>query len=267
MNTPRVTIGALQVDAVDLQSTVELVGSWIENRTRQYLCFCNIRSVAQSSRDPHLNQAYAHAALVVPDGMPLVWILKMFGFAAVTRVYGPDFVLAFCQHSSGKNWRHAFYGGSPGIADSMAHALHSKYPHLQIAGTWSPPFRDLSPQEEQRYISEINETKPDILWVGLGCPKQEKWIARNRAQLNAPVLAGVGYAFDVHSGIAQQAPPWMRQNGLEWFFRSLQKPSRIWSHLVVDGSIILRLALQTLLERQPQPDKTAPFTSLNKRLF
>lgn len=250
IDLPHESLCGVNVHAIGLRESARLALNWIESRQKHYICFCNIRSIARAGSHSEVRAAFQHAALAAPDGMPLVWILRLLGFRSAERVYGPDFVNTFAELSQRNECRHAFYGGKPGVAIKFAQRLKHRYPRIQIAGVWSPPRGELSEQEQGRYLEEINASHADILWVGLGAPRQELWISRYRPQLNTPVIAGVGYAFDVHSGEARQAPLWLRQFGLEWAYRSLQRPSRIWSHLIVDGSAFALIALRCLLRRR-----------------
>ena len=146
------------------------------------------------------------------------------GFAFVERVYGPDLLLACCQRSVSTGYRHFFYGGGTGVAERLIERLQSRFPGLQVVGSYSPPFRALSPEEDAEVIRRINAAKPDMVWVGLSTPKQERWMSEHRDRLTAPVLVGVGAAFDFHAGLKRQAPRWMQRSGLEWLFRLLTEP-------------------------------------------
>jgi N-acetylglucosaminyldiphosphoundecaprenol N-acetyl-beta-D-mannosaminyltransferase len=160
--------------------------------------------------------------------MPLVWILRSRGYECVERVYGPDLMLAVFGHFEGKGWKHFFYGGEPGVADELANTMRARFPALQIVGTYSPPFRDLTEVEKAQVTAMINESQADIVWVGISSPKQEFWMAEHKDRLEGNVLIGVGAAFDFLSGRKRQAPRWMQKTGLEWLFRWLQEPRRLW---------------------------------------
>jgi N-acetylglucosaminyldiphosphoundecaprenol N-acetyl-beta-D-mannosaminyltransferase len=160
--------------------------------------------------------------------MPLVWLCRLAGQRHVERVYGPDLLLALCRHGLDKRYRHFFFGGAPGIADALAARLVHRFPGLIVAGTISPPFGVVSEAEEGIFVERINAARPDVVWVGLGTGRQERWMAENRPRLEAPVLIGVGAAFDFLSGRKPQAPRWMQRSGLEWMFRLASEPSRLW---------------------------------------
>jgi N-acetylglucosaminyldiphosphoundecaprenol N-acetyl-beta-D-mannosaminyltransferase len=168
------------------------------------------------------------SGLTTPDGMSVVWILKLLGQKEVGRVYGPDLMLALCKYGVEKKYRHYLYGGEPGVAEALASQLTDMFDGLQIAGIHSPPFRKLTNEEDQETIEKINAAKPDIVWVGLSSPKQEYWMAEHLERINVPVMIGVGAAFDFLSGSKPQAPGWMQRSGLEWLFRFLTEPRRLW---------------------------------------
>jgi len=168
------------------------------------------------------------SGLTTPDGMSVVWILKLLGHKDVGRVYGPDIMLALCQFGLEKKYRHFLFGGKPGIAEALASQLIERFDGLQIAGTHSPPFRKLTHEEEQETIEKINAAKPDIVWVGLSSPKQEYWMAEHLGRINAPVMTGVGAAFDFLSGSKPQAPRLIQRSGFEWLFRLATEPKRLW---------------------------------------
>jgi N-acetylglucosaminyldiphosphoundecaprenol N-acetyl-beta-D-mannosaminyltransferase len=159
----------------------------------------------------------------------------------VERVYGPDLLLALCRHSIRTGYRHFFYGGRPGVPERLVANLRRRFPGLRVAGTYAPPFRPLTPEEDERVVQIVNDANPDIVWVGLSTPKQERWMAAHVGRARAPVLIGVGAAFDFHAGVKKQAPPWMRRSGLEWSFRLLMEPRRLWSRYLVNGPLFLSL--------------------------
>jgi N-acetylglucosaminyldiphosphoundecaprenol N-acetyl-beta-D-mannosaminyltransferase len=187
------------------------------------------------------------ADLCVPDGMPLVWIGRSRGYPLKRRVYGPDLLLEFCRETNTKGYRHFFYGGGPDVPEALAAKLKAQFPLLEVAGVYSPPFRPLTPEEDARAVELINRSAADVLWVGLGCPKQEYWMYEHRDQLRVPVLVGVGQAFDVHAGRLRQAPVWMREHGLEWLFRLMSEPRRLWKRYLIYNSQFIFSELLELL--------------------
>lgn len=223
----RVNILGVGVSAITMDEALATIEGWIASREHQYICVRDVHGVMKSQRDATLRQIHNAAGLVTPDGMPLVWLARLKGFRHVERVYGPDLMLACCQLSISRGYRHFFYGGAEGVAQRLASRLRERFPGLAIAGTLSPPFRLLEPNEDEETVRNINQTHPDIVWVGLGTPKQERWMSAHVGRLDAPVLVGVGAAFDFHAGVKAQAPRWMRRAGLEWLFRLLAEPRRL----------------------------------------
>jgi N-acetylglucosaminyldiphosphoundecaprenol N-acetyl-beta-D-mannosaminyltransferase len=178
--------------------------------------------------DPTLYPIFNNAGMVTPDGMAVVWLLRLKGHKQVRRVYGPDLLLAVCEDGAAKGYRHYFYGGAPGVAETLVEKLSARIPNLQVVGTCAPPFGSISLKEDEEIIQQINRTNADILWVGLGSPKQEIWMQEHLGKINATVMVGVGAAFDFLSGNKAQAPLWLQRSGLEWLFRLLSEPKRLW---------------------------------------
>jgi N-acetylglucosaminyldiphosphoundecaprenol N-acetyl-beta-D-mannosaminyltransferase len=231
----RFDVLGVSVSAVDMAQAVDTIDAWVHARTPHYVCVTGVHGVMESRRDESLQRIHNRAGLVVPDGMPLVWLAHLDGRSHVRRVYGPDLMLACCARSVATGVRHFFYGGAPGIADRLATRLSHRFPGLAVAGTYTPSFRPLAPEEDQAVVASIDRSDADIVWVGLGTPKQERWMADHVARLRAPVLIGVGAAFDFHAGTKRQAPAWMQRNGLEWLFRLLTEPRRLWRRYLTNN--------------------------------
>ena len=241
----RVNVLGVGVSAITMADALAAIDQWIATRAPQYVCVTGVHGVMESQVDPSLREIHNQAGLVTPDGMPLVWLSRLHGHHHVQRVYGPDLMLACCEASIGNGYRHFFYGGGPGVAERLAKRLGERFDGLQIVGTWSPPFRDLTAAEEEAMIDRITSSKPDIVWVGLSTPKQERWMARYIGRLPAAVLIGVGAAFDIHAGVTKQAPPWMQRSGLEWLFRLATEPRRLARrYLTNNPRFVWRLLLQ-----------------------
>ena len=231
MNAPshrRVDILGVHLSAVDRSTAVDEVVRFVDERARTYVCVTGVHGVMESQRDPILAEIHNRSGLTTPDGMPMVWAARRAGAPVISRVYGPDLMLDVCERSQREGWRHYFYGAKPGVADELAARLVSRFPDLVVAGTMSPPYRPLSEEENDRVVATIEAAQPDIVWVGLSTPKQERWMASNRSHLSAAVLIGVGAAFDIHAGRLAQAPRWMQRAGLEWLFRLAIEPRRLW---------------------------------------
>jgi N-acetylglucosaminyldiphosphoundecaprenol N-acetyl-beta-D-mannosaminyltransferase len=224
----RVGVLGVGVCPVSIPVVLDIVDGWIRSRQPHYVCVTGVHGVMESHRDPELRQIHNEAGLVVPDGMPLVWLSRLGGHAGADRVYGPDLLLACCERSLRYGYRHFFYGGASGVAELLAERLTQRYPGLRVAGTYSPPFRPLTPAEDAAVVDRINGSRADLVWIGLSTPKQERWMYQQRGSLRAPVLLGVGAAFDFHAGLKKQAPRWLQRSGFEWLFRLLTEPRRLW---------------------------------------
>lgn len=230
----------VRVHAVQIPDVIRLMEKWIEeNQKGHYVAVTNVHGIIEAWKSPSFRKILNSASLNVPDGMPLVWIGRRKGYFLKQRVCGPDLMEAFCKET-GSKYRHFFYGGEPKVVTQLTKILDSKY-RIQIAGVFSPPFRPLTREEDEEVVKFINEAKPDVLWVGLGCPKQEKWMYEHRERLNIPVMVGVGAAFDFLSGIKPRAPHWMQENGLEWLFRLITEPKRLWKRYLLNGPLFILL--------------------------
>jgi N-acetylglucosaminyldiphosphoundecaprenol N-acetyl-beta-D-mannosaminyltransferase len=239
----RVNVLGVGVSAINIPLAVQTIELWIEQRDPHYVCVTGVHGVMESQADQDLRAIHNRAGLVTPDGMPLVWVGRLKGQRQMTRVYGPDLMLALCERAAEKGYRHYFYGGAEGVPEQLAEALRVRFPGLQVAGTYSPPFRPLTPEEDADVVSMINAADPDIVWVGLSTPKQERWMAAHVSRIHAPVMLGVGAAFDFHTGRKPQAPGWMQRNGLEWLFRLLTEPKRLWKRYVYNNPRFIALIL------------------------
>lgn len=247
LSTPiaRVNVLGVRVSAINMPMAVETLDNWIASREPHYVCVTNVYGVMESQRDTVLREIHNSAGLVTPDGMPLVWISRLRGQRHVSRVYGPDLMLAMCERSLARGYRHYLYGGAAEVPAKLAARLQSRFPGLKVAGMHSPPFRSLSADEDEQVTRLINQAAPDIVWVGLGTPKQERWMAAHVGKLTAPVLIGVGAAFDFHAGVKRQAPPVIQRCGFEWLFRLATEPQRLWRrYLINNPRFIIAVAMQ-----------------------
>lgn len=239
----RVNILGVGVSAINMEMALAVIEGWIKRRKPHYVCVTGVHGVMESQRDESLRRVHNQAGLVTPDGMPLVWLSRLKGYRHVDRVYGPDLMLALCEHSVSRGYRHFFCGGAEGVPEQLSEVLQKRFPGLQVVGTYSPPFRPLTPEEDEAVVRMINGADPDIVWVGLSTPKQERWMAEHRARLNAPVLIGVGAAFDFLTSRKPQAPRWMQRAGLEWLFRLLTEPRRLWRRYLINNPLFVALVL------------------------
>jgi N-acetylglucosaminyldiphosphoundecaprenol N-acetyl-beta-D-mannosaminyltransferase len=245
--TQKTNILGIGVSAINIEMTISQIEKWIDHKQKSYICCTNTHLLSESLKSDPLHRALNNADLVTPDGMPLVWLSKWYGKKHVSRVYGPDLLLEVCRVSSTMKWKHYFYGGAQGVAEKLVANLKTKFPNLDVVGIYSPPFRPIKESEDLDDVTRINACQPDIVWVGLGAPKQELWMASHRLIISAPVMIGIGAAFDFHAGVKKQAPRWMRKNGLEWFYRLATEPRRLGRRYVVNNSRFLFWSLLQIL--------------------
>ncbi len=247
MNHKRLNVLGVGVSAINMPLALATLDTWIAQRTPHYVCVTGVHGVMESQHDPVLRQIHLAAGMVTPDGMPLVWLNWLAGQRHVERVYGPDLMLATLAYGLERGYRHYFYGGAEGVPELLAERMRARFAGVQIVGGYSPPFRALSPEEDEQIVQMINATQPDIVWIGLGSPKQERWAAAHVGRLDAPVLVCVGAAFDFHAGLKPQAPRWMQHSGLEWAFRLACEPRRLWRRYLINNPLFVwRVAQQVL---------------------
>jgi N-acetylglucosaminyldiphosphoundecaprenol N-acetyl-beta-D-mannosaminyltransferase len=239
------------VAMVDYAGAVEVMDRLIEGRERGYVCAAPVHALMVAQKDPEMLAALQGSTLVVPDGMPLVWAANLLGEDLDDRVYGPELMLRYSDHCAERGHRVWLYGGrDQGSLVQLALSMRRRHSGIRIVGGYSPPFRALTGDEEATLVRQINEARPDVLWVGIGVPKQEKWMARMRERLDVPVMCGVGAAFDFHSGRVSMAPAWMQERGLEWIFRIGQEPRRLLRrYLTTNPRFVAAFARQYLAER------------------
>lgn len=255
----RVNILGVQVSAIDLDLATDTIEGWIRASTPHYVCITGVHGIMESWRDGALRSIHNAAGLVTPDGMPLVWMSHKLGFPRVRRVYGPDLMRRMTELSARHGYRNYYYGGRPGIPERLSAELLRAHPQLRVAGGFSPPFGAVSPEEDAAIVERINAAEPDIVWVGLSTPKQERWMAAHRTRLTAPVLVGVGAAFDFLAGDKPQAPAWMQRSGLEWLFRMATEPRRLAGRYIRNNPAFIYQALRQLAipQRFPQAGQDA----------
>jgi N-acetylglucosaminyldiphosphoundecaprenol N-acetyl-beta-D-mannosaminyltransferase len=237
----RVNVLGVGISAINLSDAVRTIEGWIASGERHYVNVCNVHTVMECQKDEALRRLVNDSGLSTPDGMPLVWLSRLHGHASAGRVYGPDLMLTLSERSQRTGHRHFFYGGGPGVAERLADKLRERFTGLRVAGTHEPPFRPVGAQEDRAVLDAIDASGADIVWVGLGTPKQDYWVARHRPLLSAPVLIAVGAAFDFHAGLIAQAPRWMQRSGLEWLFRLSREPRRLTYRYLVYNPLFLTL--------------------------
>lgn len=247
---PRARIMGVNVSAITMADALGAVEGWIARRARNYVCITGVHGVIESQSDPRLMTIHERAGMATPDGMPLVWMARKLGHGRTERVYGPDLMLRLTELSALRGYRQYYFGGAPGLAERLRDRLTTRFPGLAVAGTFSPPFRPSSAEEDEEIVRMINAAKPDIVWVGLSTPKQEYWMASHLDRIEAPVMIGVGAAFDFLAGTKRQAPAWMQKRGLEWLFRLLSEPRRLWRRYgKIVPQFMLGASLQLLRQR------------------
>lgn len=239
----------VQFDLVAYEDVMKMIQHWRINRQSHYITLANPFSVTRCLRDSAMRKALNNAGMTLPDGVGIVFAARLLGYRNNGRTSGPALMLKVCDWGRQYGYRHYFYGGADGIADRLAGRLKEMYPGLEIAGTYCPPFRPLSKEQEKQIIDRINSAGPDIVWVGLGAPKQEKWMATNGRRIAATALIGVGAAFDFHSGNAKWAPQWIQHHGFEGIYYLLFRPRRTFPKLF-STSLFTALVLGLSLKRK-----------------
>jgi N-acetylglucosaminyldiphosphoundecaprenol N-acetyl-beta-D-mannosaminyltransferase len=227
-SSDRVNVLGIGVSAINLDVALARITQALEKKEKGYVCVTGMHGISEAQSDPKFRQILNRAFLCTPDGMPLVWVGRLQGKKHMARVYGPDLMLAVMALSGQTGWRHFFYGGADGTAQTLQEKLAERFPKLRIVGTYQPPFRPLNAEEQATFQETIRRTRPDAIWVGLSTPKQERFMAEYLPKLDVTLMFGVGAAFDFLAGKVRQAPRWMQCSGLEWFFRLCCEPRRLW---------------------------------------
>lgn len=242
---PYADVLGVKVSAVNMRNAVALAEDWIARRRPGYICLTGVHGIMEADADPEFREILNRAVLNAPDGMPLSWIGHAQGHRTMDRVFGPDFMAAMCSASVDGRYRHFLYGGQPGVAQDLKRALLERFPGLQIVGTWTPPFRPLTSAEEAEFLTAVHSAQPDIVWIGLSTPKQERFMAAWVGRLHVPLLVGVGAAFDFHTGRLKDSPRWIKRSGLQWLHRMLQDPRRLAPrYLRTHPAFVWNIALQ-----------------------
>lgn len=248
---PRCNVLGVGVSAIHMEQAVAIAEQCIRERSKGYICVTGVHGVMEAQSDPVLRGILNHSLMTTPDGMPTVWIGRLQGHSQMERVYGPDFMMALCARSSKTGCRHFLYGGNAGIAGRLAAVLQERFAGIHIAGVYTPPFRPLNTAEKAELIELVRQSKPDVIWVGLSTPKQERFMAEYLEQLDTCLMIGVGAAFDIHTGGIADAPAWMKQAGLQWFHRLCQEPGRLWKrYLINNPKFLWSIGLQFLQLRR-----------------
>ena len=253
---PRANVLGVGISCVDIPGAVRTIAGWLSRGEHSYVCIRDAHGVVLCQHDEELRRVHNQAGMVTPDGMPLVWFCRALGFREVSRVYGPDLMCAVLADPALRGRRHFLLGGAPGVAADLARELGRRFPGFSPVGIYAPPPEATADGLDQRALAALHESQAEIVWVGLGSPKQERWMARHLPHTSVAAMIGVGAAFDFLSGRKPQAPGWMQRNGLEWLFRLLTEPRRLTGRYLKTIPAFLWLALLTAtgLRSFPSPD-------------
>lgn len=238
-------IGA-PIDSVSWPAALLRLSGWSAAQESRYVCICNVHSVVTARQDRSFAKVIREADMATPDGAPVAWLMRRLGVASQQRINGPDLMWRYCAEAAKRDESIYLYGGQQQTLDILQRKLLAQFPGLKIAGAYSPPYRPLTAEEDAAVVETINASGAGTVWVSLGCPKQEQWMAEHRGRINA-VMIGVGAAFDYHAGTIQRAPLWMQRNGLEWLHRVCSEPRRLWKRYLVTNTLFIYFAGRQLL--------------------
>lgn len=234
------------INALTWTAALQLLSDWAAKRESRYVCICNAHSVVTARRDPTFARILRNADMATPDGAPVAWMMRRRGITCQERINGPDLMWRYCASAACRNESIYLYGSRPETLSALQESLAQNFPGLYIAGSYSPPFRELTPEEDKAVVDAINDSGAGIVWVSLGCPKQEKWMAEHRGRIRA-TMVGVGAAFDYHANVIKRAPIWMQEHGLEWLHRLSSEPRRLWQRYLITNSLFVMYAAHQLL--------------------
>jgi N-acetylglucosaminyldiphosphoundecaprenol N-acetyl-beta-D-mannosaminyltransferase len=231
----RVNILGVGVSALSMDAALRESERFLDSGQRGYVCVTGVHGIIEAQGDQSFRNILNNSFLTTPDGMPTVWLGHLHGFKEMTRVYGPDYMLGLCERSMERGYRHFLYGGKPGVAEELRTELTRRFPTLKIVGTYCPPFRPLNAQEETDLCEQLERSQADVLWCGLSTPKQERFMAAYSSRLPVRLMVGVGAAFDLLSGNLREAPDWMKRSGLQWLYRLIREPKRLWRRYLINN--------------------------------
>ena len=244
----RLPVLGVPISAVDWNEALAALHTWVRARESRYVCICNAHSVVMAGQNALFRRAIEAADMATPDGAPVAWMLRQLGQRQQQRINGPDLMWRYCAQVAGTDASVYLYGSTPDTLQRLRQQLHAAFPSLVIAGMRSPPFRPLSADEDAADVAAINASGAGLVWVSLGCPKQELWMAAHAGRVQA-VMVGVGAAFDFHAGTVARAPAWMRTHGLEWLHRFASEPRRLWRRYLITNTLFVWGAARQLLGR------------------
>jgi N-acetylglucosaminyldiphosphoundecaprenol N-acetyl-beta-D-mannosaminyltransferase len=245
---PRVNVLGVGVSALNMSDAVQLSDSFVQSGGKGYICVTGVHGVMEAQADPSFRAIQNRSLITTPDGMPTVWIGHLQGHKQMSQVCGPEFMLEFCALAARRGYKHFLYGGQVGVAEQLKAALVDRFPGLKIVGTFTPPFRALNADEEKELYQKVRDSEADILWCGISTPRQERFMAQYVDYLPVKLMIGVGAAFDINSGRQSDAPKWLKRSGLNWFYRLLQEPRRLWRRYLYNNPKFLWLFFLQLLK-------------------
>lgn len=255
MKKPSTTrILGVNISITNMEDVIQCILSQLDSLKGQYICFSNVHTTVMSRKNPDYCNVQNNAFMALPDGSPVALVARMRGYEQAEQVAGPDFMPALWKATENKEYKHYFYGSSPETIKELQKVLSQKYPKMKIVGMESPPYRTLTMEEDNESIARINASGADFLWVGLGAPKQERWMYEHRNRVQA-LMFGVGAGFDFHAGTVKRAPKWMREHYLEWFYRLMQDPKRLWKRYVVTNFQFLGLSVADMFVWKKHQEK------------
>ncbi|MCB9748166.1 MAG: WecB/TagA/CpsF family glycosyltransferase [Candidatus Omnitrophica bacterium] len=234
----------VKVNVTNLELACQTIQNWIIQNQKVYVCCAPVSTILDGYKDRQYREVINNSGMTTPDGIPLVWLGRLHKKDVIKRTYGPDLMLRLCETGQNKSLKHYFFGGSEESSTKLKQRLIEQFSDLKIAGSFVPSLRRINEIEAEAVIEQINRAQPDVLWVGLGSPKQDYWMANHRDKLDAPVIIGVGAAFDFLSGCKKQAPRWMQRSGLEWLFRLCSEPRRLWKRYLLGNALFLTLLIR-----------------------
>jgi N-acetylglucosaminyldiphosphoundecaprenol N-acetyl-beta-D-mannosaminyltransferase len=246
-NVERVNVLGVGVHALDMAATTSILAAQIREGRKGYVCLVGVHGVMEAYRDHTLLRTFAEASLVIPDGMPTVWMGRLQGFSKIRRVFGPDLMLEVMGREEFRDCVHFLCGGGPGVAENLGAEMSRRFPWVRIAGTYTPPFRPMTAEEDEEFIKRVHTLAVDIIWVGLSTPKQERFMVRYLPVLDAKVMIGVGAAFLFHTGAIKDSPKWVKGMGLQWLHRLFQEPHRLWRRYLRSNPLFALLAILQVL--------------------
>lgn len=236
-----------KISNVNMKGAVSKILARVRSGKGGYVCFVNVHASVTAYNNSEYLAVLNQSFMSLPDGKPVYWVGRIKGVEGIQQIPGPDFLPILINHNEDPPLRHYFYGGRSDVLEKLIENLKKKYPEAIIAGGESPPFRDLSPHEDSQVVCRIKESMADVVWVGLGAPKQDYWMAAHREQLKPAILLGVGAAFDFHAGNVRRAPMWMRSIGFEWMHRFMQEPRRLWRRYLITNSLFVLYAIKEMV--------------------